>query len=64
MLGESSLGEVALGGEGLDLGVPIIEEVAIPTKALVFVVEIDLFQPELDPVFGLAFWADGTGWVP
>jgi hypothetical protein len=45
MLGDSSLGETTLGGETLDLGVPIILEVTTATKTLVFVVEIDLFQP-------------------
>lgn len=46
MLGEASLGETTLGGESLDLGVPIIPEVVTPTKTLVFVVKIDLLQPE------------------
>lgn len=48
MYGESSLGETTLGGETSDLGVPIIPEAAVPTKTLVFVVEIDLFRPDID----------------
>ena len=48
MLGEASLGETTLGGESPDLGVPIIPEVATVTKTLVFLIEVDLFQPEAD----------------
>lgn len=44
MYGEASLGEVSL-AESPDAGVPIIPEVAVETKQLVFVVEIDLLRP-------------------
>lgn len=46
MLGEAALGETSLGGETIDLGVPIIEAVIEPTKTLVFVIEIDVLQVE------------------
>jgi hypothetical protein len=48
MFGEAALGETVLGGETLDLGVPIIPEVAVPTRTLVFLVEIDLLKPGAD----------------
>jgi hypothetical protein len=48
MLGESSLGETVIGGETLGLAAPPVEPdvtVTTATKTLVFIVEIDLFQP-------------------
>jgi hypothetical protein len=44
MYGEASLGELAL-AEAPDVGVPIIPEVAVETKTLVFAIEIDLLLP-------------------
>ena len=46
MYGESSFGETAITEETGE-GVPIIPQVAITTKTLVFVVELDLLRPDL-----------------
>lgn len=44
MYGEATYTESSY-GEGLGIGVPIIPEVAVEGKALVYVVELDLIKP-------------------
>lgn len=41
MYGEASLGETAL-AEGVDGAAPIIPEVGVETRQLIFVIELDL----------------------
>lgn len=48
MFGQSGFGEVGFGEVHADLGVPIIPEVTLPTTTLVFVVEIDVIQPQTE----------------
>lgn len=46
MYGEATFGELPFGTVLVAIGVPIIPEVVLVTTELVFVVEIDLIQPQ------------------